>query len=378
MTRLPAPLSVYLAFCIYSFSLGAIFPRLGDLQLQMGIGEATLGLSIIGIALGAQISLLMASRLLRIIGFRAVMLLTIPMIGIAEYAAALAAGPVGFFMWLFVTGLALGVIEVAVNVEADRVEYGIGRRIMNRSHAFWSFGFFGAGLTGALLAQAGMSVALHIASFAIIGSVAVAIVFARYKQAQPRPSEDGQHITFARPTKPILMLVALTLSAMLLEGAGIDWSVIYMRDVFSTPPFISGLALALGAFCQFAVRFFADRVIEQYGPETVTARSVLVLGFGVVLITFAPNPVIALAGFALMGAGHAVIFPLAMSAAAQRTDRPAAVNVAALAQLSFVIFLLAPPLLGAIAEYFGIRASFGLGLPLVVLSWFTVKALRPR
>ena len=185
-------------------------------------------------------------------------------------------------------------------------------------------------------------------------------------------------MTFARPTKPILMLVALTLSAMLLEGAGIDWSVIFMRDVFATPPFISGLALALVAFSQFIVRFFADDFVERYGPEKVTYWSVITLGIGVSLVGFAPNPVVALAGFSLLGAGTAVIFPLAISAAAQRKDRPAAVNVAALAQLSFVVFLLAPPMLGAVAEFFGIRVSFGIGLPLVVLSWFMVRSLRPN
>ena len=117
-------------------------------------------------------------------------------------------------------------------------------------------------------------------------------------------------MTFAHPTKPILMLVALTLSAMLLEGAGIDWSVIFMRDVFATPPFISGLALALVAFSQFIVRFFADDFVERYGPEKVTYWSVITLGIGVSLVGFAPNPVVALAGFFLLGAGTAVIFPL--------------------------------------------------------------------
>jgi len=66
-------------------------------------------------------------------------------------------------------------------------------------------------------------------------------------------------------------------------------------------------------------------------------------------------------GFAMMGVGTSVIFPLAMSAAAQLTDRPAPTNVASLAQISFVAFLLGPPLLGYIAEYFGIRWSFGIG-----------------
>jgi MFS family permease len=64
-----------------------------------------------------------------------------------------------------------------------------------------------------------------------------------------------------------------------------------------------------------------------------------------------------------------------MSAAAQRTDRPAATNVASLAQISFVAFLLGPPLLGFIAEHWGIRWSFGIGLPLVVLSFVVAGAL---
>ena len=71
-----------------------------------------------------------------------------------------------------------------------------------------------------------------------------------------------------------------------------------------------------------------------------------------------------------------MIFPLAMSAAAQRTDRPAATNVAALAQTSFVSFLLAPPLLGFVAEHLSIRWTFGLGLPLVALSLTMSPILR--
>jgi cyanate permease len=80
-------------------------------------------------------------------------------------------------------------------------------------------------------------------------------------------------------------------------------------------------------------------------------------------------------GFALIGVGSSAIFPLAMSAAAQRTDRPAAVNVAALAQTGFVIFLLAPPLLGFVAEHWGIRAAYGVCLPLVALGLLSCSAL---
>ena len=93
-----------------------------------------------------------------------------------------------------------------------------------------------------------------------------------------------------------------------------------------------------------------------------------------------PAPWVSRVGFGMVAIGTSVIFPLAMSAAAQRRDRAAAVNVAALAQISFVAFLLGPPLLGYVAEHWGIRWTFGLGLPFVALSLAMAGALgeRPR
>jgi MFS family permease len=102
----------------------------------------------------------------------------------------------------------------------------------------------------------------------------------------------------------------------------------------------------------------------------LVARVLLaIMTVGIVLVFMRFGEWQSLLGFALLGIGSSAIFPLAMSAAAQRTDRPAAVNVAALAQTSFVTFLLAPPILGFIAQHWGIAWSFGIGLPLVVLSF---------
>ncbi|MGO6975041.1 MFS transporter, partial [Rhizobium johnstonii] len=92
----------------------------------------------------------------------------------------------------------------------------------------------------------------------------------------------------------------------------------------------------------------------------------------------APHPYVALAGFALMGAGCSAVYPLAVSAAAQRTDRAAYLNVAALGQMSFVVFFLAPPLLGFIAEHAGIRTSYLVCLPLIIYALFSAKALATR
>ncbi len=84
----------------------------------------------------------------------------------------------------------------------------------------------------------------------------------------PRPGEGSQAVAFARPTKLILMLVALILLATLLYEAGIDWPV-FIRYFLATPPFVNGLALAFVAFSQFIVWFFADDFVERYGPNKI-------------------------------------------------------------------------------------------------------------
>ena len=78
---------------------------------------------VIGAALGVQLSLLVAGRVLRAVGFRWIMLVGIVIISGFEMIASLSLGPLAFFCWLFVAGLAIGVVEVAVNVEADRTEF---------------------------------------------------------------------------------------------------------------------------------------------------------------------------------------------------------------------------------------------------------------
>ena len=69
---------------------------------------------------------------------------------------------------------------------------------------------------------------------------------------------------------------------MLIEGAGIDWSVIFMRDMFNTPPFLNGTALFLGAGSQFLVRFYADNIVEKFGSKNVARISIIGMFIGLI------------------------------------------------------------------------------------------------
>ncbi len=374
--HLPPQHRVFGAFAIYSFTMGNIFPRLPDIQRSMGVPEGALGLGLIGTPVGTLIALTFIAPLLEKFGFRRALLTLIPALAVFYALASLAPNPIVFFLLLLPVGLCIGCLEAIINLEADRVEHQIGRRIMNRAHGFWSFGFFGAGLVGGFIAQLGIPTPIHLGLIIPVAIIGSALILGRFEAAPMRAggSEDP-HPLFAGPTLGIMVLVGVTLAAMVMEGAYMDWSAIYMTKIFRSAPFLAGAAVALGAGAQALTRFFADAFVEKYSPTSVARVLVVIMGVGVVLVFFAPAEWIALLGFALLGVGTSAIFPLAMSAAAQRTDRPAAINVAAFAQTSFVTFLLAPPVLGFIAEHWGIRWSFGIGMPFVILSLLTASAL---
>ncbi len=322
---LPPQFRVYGGFFIYSFCMGSLPPRLPDLLRTMNIEEGALGLGLIGAALGTLISLSFLGPLLERIGYRRAILAMIPVLSLLYAVASFAPGPLEFFLLLLPVGLVIGGIEIILNLEADRTEHLIGRRIMNRAHAFWSFGFFSSGIISALIAQTRLDVHWHLLLMVPIVVVGVALLLGRFDPAPHRTGTSAEKPPrFATPTLAIFVLVTVTLSAMIMEGAGIDWSAIYMRDEFQVSPFIAGFAVALGALTQAVTRFFADPFVERYSPIVVSRVLLAVLGLGTLLVFYATADWMALVGFGLMGMGTSVIFPLAMSAAAQRTDRPAA------------------------------------------------------
>jgi MFS family permease len=351
---------IYVCFFLFAISMGALLSRLPDLQDALGVNKSELGLTLIGAAIGALISLTFASPLIARFGARRTAFLTV--LGTSALLATIPWANVAwlvFFILLF-EGLLAGALEINLNVEIDRIEAQLGRGVMNRAHGFWSLGFFLTALVGSAVRQAGVPMHLHLAlTFAfvlIVGTVFITGI----KNAPARAGvEHVEGPSIALPTWGLMPLCVIGIAAFLVEGAGIDWSAIYMRDAFAVEPFIGGLGLTLFTF------FMATFLL------------VLAVG-GLCAVWLAPNPYVALFGFALMGGGCSAVYPLAVSAAAQRTDRPAHLNVAALGQMSFVVFFLAPPLLGFVAEHAGIRVSYLVCLPIIIAALCLTKALKPR
>lgn len=367
---------IYASFFLFAVTTGALMARLPDIQTHFGISEGQLGLTMIGMAIGSLISLTFGPPVVEKLGFRKTALFTV--LGPALLFATIPWLPVApaMFAVLFLAGLLAGALEINLNVEIDRLEVQTGQRFMNRAHGFWSVGFFVTALLGAMIRQSGLSAGLHLGIVAVIVVVVAGYLLFSATEA-PKPAKvEGQSHGFAFPNLGLLPLCLIGFAAFLVEGAGIDWSAIYMRNVFAVEPFIGGMGLTLFAFFMAAMRLSADPIVARFGPRNVAMVMLTAASFGALLVGTAPTAALALVGFALMGAGCSAVYPLAVSAAAQRTDRPAAVNVAAIGQVSFVVFFLAPPLLGFVAEFLGIRWSYLICLPLLLAGlWASSFAL---
>ena len=368
---------VYIAFFLFAMSTGSLFSRLPDLQTQLSVNKAELGMTLIGMAIGSLISLTLSSPLIVRLGSR--LTLAITLLGVMALLCLIPLLPSAPFVFvtLFAIGLLAGALEICLNVEIGRIEAQAGFGIMNRAHGCWSLGFFVTAVTASLVRQAGIPMQMHmhvlLGLMFIIGAITIAGM--RNAPALTTAGAEDKAPHFALPTLALLPLCIIGTSAFLIEGAGIDWSTIYMEEVFDVSPFISGSGLTLFAFFMALVRLTVDPVVDRHGARLVGRVLLSVAAAGIAMAWLAPHPYVALLGFALMGAGCSAVYPMAVSAAAQRTDRPSVINVAAIAQMAFVVFFLGPPLLGFVAEAFGIRNAYLVCLPLVLGSILASRAL---
>lgn len=370
---------IFGVFFIFALSMGALLSRLPDLQRQFHLTEGQLGMTLIAMSCGALVGLTFSGPLIARYSARTGVFVTI-FTASALYALVPFMPSVLFVVpLLFLAGICAGAVEIIVNLEADRLEAQLGYGIMSRTHGMWSLGLFVTALISAGLRQAGVPVQIHLAVALVVVVLAGFFVFRGIENAPLRPdSHAGETPRIAFPTIGLAALCIIGAAPLLAEGAGIDWSAIYMRDVFHVEPFIGGLSVTIFSLFMALARLTMDGVVDRLSPRSVAATLLLIAMTGLVLVATAPHEYVALLGFALTGIGCSAVYPLAVSAAAQRTDRPASVNVASLGQMTFVVFFLAPPLLGLVAEEFGIRMSYWVVVPLLIAALLVIRALPSR
>jgi MFS family permease len=363
------------------FSLQGVVPamlnmRLPDLQLRADLSEAELGLVLIGGSIGALASFAVATRVLETLGSRRLTLLSYVACALAAAGVATVTSGLAMFAFLAVVGAAASLANIAINVEADRVEAATGRRVMNTCHGVWSVAFFLSSTVAGLVRGAGLDPVLHLWLLAPIYLLVTLVLALPMSECPPRPFGSVARRRFVWPTMAVLSLVAFGLGADLLDGAARIWATIYLRDAFDVSALVESMALPALFLAMAGGRLVADPWIDRLGPARVGRAALSVALIGLLVLVAAPAAWVAILGFALVGLGVSVIYPLMISGAARLGDRPAAENVAATTLLFQLIMLAAPVLIGTAAESLGLRTTFGLLLPLLVLGWVMSGSLK--
>jgi len=370
-----------LAFFLQPVAFGSWLPRIPDIQARLGLGPAALSFALLGLPVGIGIVLPFAGPLVARIGsHRAIQY------GFLFYLAAsclpvFAFHPIALFIGLMLVGMSISSLELGLNVAADEVEKSGGSAIMSTCHGFWSLGMMTGNMAGAGLAALHLAPQVSVPIMAALSLlVAVPLGRALPEGATTRAAAKAGEPKGASPFFiPGLVLYGICLFAFgttMTEGAAADWSAIYLRQVFSSDAAAAGIGYGVFAGLVATGRFLGDWLKVRYGPVAIARFTAATALVGVVILFVSPSYAVSLLGFALAGFGVSVAFPLAVTAAAGLGDRPAAQNVAMLSLIGLSGFLIGPPVIGFVAQNFGIRVGLLVLAPGLALSLILAGLLR--
>ncbi|WP_151720273.1 MFS transporter [Gemmobacter serpentinus] len=352
-------------FLVNGMLMGAWAPQIPLLLPRHDIGEAMMGLLILGLGLGAIAAMLFAGRLIQRFGSVPVLILfaagLVPVLPAVIFAPSLPL--LALAMMAF--GALAGTMDVAMNANAVEVERGLGRAIMSSSHGFWSLGgFLGGSLGGVALkvfGREGQSLAIAL----VMGLIVV--LAARHLWRGPQAPAEAAEKHPLLPRSPIVWLLGLTaLMCMVPEGAIMDWSALFLINELGLSTEWSGLGFALFSASMAVMRFAGDAVRNRFGAVRTLRVSALIAAAALLAASVAPSHVLALAAFALAGLGIANTVPIMLSAAGNLRGMSPGAGLATVAMVGYAGILVAPSSIGFIAEHAGFRGTWA-GLSLCLL-----------
>ena len=141
---------IYLVFFAQAFAGGSLFARVPDIQQQAGLSETQLGLVLTAASVGGLLSLVTSGQLIQRCGTLWPLVLGLPTLSLAQALVTVMPSLIGMMVLMVLVGAAFSISNVAMNVEADRIEATTGRRVMNRCHGIWSLGMLATSLLGVL------------------------------------------------------------------------------------------------------------------------------------------------------------------------------------------------------------------------------------
>lgn len=369
--------AIGLTFAADSLMFGSWVTHIPHVKSTLGMNDAELGLALFGMPLGLLAMNPISPTLLQRVGLvRTTVFSTLTM-------AVSFALPVWMpDRWsllgaLFLVGISIALLNVAMNTCATHVEKAEGIFIMSSCHGMWSLGgMVGSGSSAALIAL-GVAPRTHLSLLALLVVASAWLWLRPALSAVPeRREEDNAGSKFVWPTRDLLLMIGIGLSISLGEGVAFDWSAVYLRDTLGATAQVAALAFTCFSLTMMAMRFTGDVLIPRFGERRLLLFSAGLTVVALLVIILALKPTMGIIGFLLLGAGVALGAPILFNAAARVPGLAPGAGLATYATFSFVGFLAGPPVIGFVGEAYGFAIAFGAVALLAVLSVWAILKVR--
>jgi fucose permease len=254
-------------------------------------------------------------------------------------------------------GAGNGLIDVYLNVAAQRVEVATHRPVLQWLHASYALGgVTGAAVAGLLLvSDVDFRWGLAFAGITLLGTAAWNV-----RTAPRERSPEGVQTVFSISAlfrTPSLWVPALVvLFAFLVEGSMDTWSGLYMRDHLGASAGVAAMAFIAFSGAIFLGRLFAGKVLFGLGPRT----TIIVAGFGSLagglLATLTDNLAVVGLAYLILGFMISAAAPAGFSLTEDIDEDPTSA-IAAVTTVGYTGFIWSPPLLGYVAQTIDLRAA---------------------
>lgn len=343
------------------FVNGAVFAnwvaRIPEIQQKLGLSNGTLGVALLGTAVGAVIAMPTAGWLITYFGSRPVTKIAALIYCTVLPLLALAPNLLCLTLALVVFGALNGAMDVAMNAQGIAVEKLYSRPIMSSFHGMFSVGGMVGAASGGILAYAGFKPFPHLLGTAILLGILVVLASSRLLTTSLPPSVTQPVFV---PSTSLFKLGTIAFCVLLGEGAIADWSAIYLKRTLETGAGFAAAGYAVFSLAMAVCRFSGDRLTQQLGSVQVVrlGGSIAAIGLGLSLVI--AQPITALIGFASVGVGLSCIVPLVFSAAGRMPGIAPSLAIATVTTTGYCGFLCGPPLIGFVADFFTLRVALGI------------------
>ncbi|GAA1935085.1 MFS transporter [Kitasatospora viridis] len=366
---------IAVVFAVHGAVAGTFASRIPAIQGHLHLSAGQLGLALVMPAIGASLAMPLAGRIAHRLGSRAALRLLLALWCLALVLPGLAPGLPWLCLGLAVFGATAGMADVTMNAAGVTVEGGLGRAIMSGLHGMWSFGGLVAAACGTLAARQHLAPRDHLLLASALLLVLGQLVCGRVPDVRAEPEAEAPP-RFSLPPRSALLIGLVGFCAVFAEGAGMDWSGVYLRDVTGAAAGTAAMAYTAFACTMTVSRLAGDAVVRRLGPVRAVRAGGAVAAAGGLLVVAATGPAVAIPGFALIGIGIAVVVPLAFAAAGHAGPNPSQA-IAGVATVTYTSGLVAPAIVGGIAQASSLRVSFALVTVLAAALVVTAGALRP-